>query len=171
MAITLSLTNCKTNNDVVINNTKSIADNIAGLYSGTGKNMPNGILLGTYKGCVTPSGWESNLKTGASFVNISKVNDSIVNITFSGGPFSNDIYSNFKVKQNGNLISFTSKYSSVYFDVNSKFLSISMTTGSYTITNSCLQGLPYYVGEQDFIDLSTYIYITVGHIDFSGTKQ
>ena len=160
------LTNCKINNDVIINSPKSIADDIAGLYSGTGVYMPNGISLGNYSGCVTPSGWESNLKTGASFVNISKVNDSIVNITFSGGPFSNNTFSNIKIKKNGTRINIGSGYS----DVSSKFLSISFSNDSYIITNACLQGLPNYWGWSVLGD-GKYSYQTHGHCDFTGTKQ
>lgn len=145
----------------------SSAVEISGLFSGTGTVMPNGIALGTYSGCITPQGWESNMLKGASFVDITSATDSTINITLSGGPFSLTKYTNIKVVKAAGSISF----SFGHYDVNTRFLSLSILTGSYVNTGSCLQGLPYYYGGALVLSPGNYFYQTIGHIDFTGTKQ
>tara|TARA_R110002033_G_scaffold162910_1_gene199773 strand:+ start:5059 stop:5868 length:810 start_codon:yes stop_codon:yes gene_type:complete len=142
------------------------ADKILGTYSGVGKRMPNGIILGNFSGCITPPNWDSNFITGATIVNISKVNDNTININLTGGPFTSSVYSNINITENNGIINFGfGNYSVV-----SKSLVISANTGSWINTNSCLQGLPYYYGWSALMN-GVYSYQTIGHEDFTGTKQ
>lgn len=168
------LTSCEDNNTDPSNNSDnknniSVSASITGIYSGSGKYMPQGINLGTFEGCVVPPGWEKNLLSGSALVNISIVTDSTVNITLSGGPFSTIKYTNVKATKVANSIDLNSGYIG-YFDLDSKFLNLSISTGSYIKTNACLQGLPYYAGWSVLSD-GNYSYQTIGHIDFAGNKQ
>jgi len=171
---TAILTSCEDNNTDPSNNNDNksnvtVSATIAGTYSGTGKYMPQGIDLGTYKGCVVPVGWEKNLLSGSALVNISIITDSTINITLSGGPFSTIKYSNVKATKVAKTIDLNSGHVG-YYDIDSKFLTLSILTGSYTKTNACLQGLPYYAGWSVLSD-GNYFYQTIGHIDFTGNKQ
>lgn len=149
------------------NTTKqSVADQISGIFYGTGKKMPQGIDLGLFKGCVTPTGWENNFVTGNSSVVVSKVNDNLVNLSFTAS-LNGVIYNNIKVVKNGNILNFGIGS----YDINSKFLTISAMTGSYLSSYACLQGLPYFYGVQTIGTPSIYAYSTIGHIDFTGTKR
>lgn len=145
---------------------KSPAGKIAGVFSGTGKKMPNGIFLGNYQGCVTPAGWDNNFITGNATARITKVDDNTINLTLTGGPFTNNTYSNIPVTESGGSI----VWGSSYYDENSKLLNISYFNGSYISSNACLQGLPYYYG-WSALSNGTYGYQTIGHLDFTGKKQ
>jgi hypothetical protein len=144
----------------------ALADKISGLFSGSGKRMPQGVLLGTYTGCVAPTGWEKNLLSGSSNATITKVSDNMVSITLAGGPFTNNTFTNVTITENASIISFGFGT----YNENSKFLSISAMTGSYISTGACLSGLPYYSGSS-LLNNGSYTYQTIGHVDFTGTKQ
>lgn len=165
-----ALPGCKkdTNSSSGNNDKRSIADQIAGVFNGTGKVLPDGIFLGNYKGCVIPTGWESNFSAGTSNVNITKVSDTLITMSISGGPFSLSTYFNIPITHNGNRINFGFGY----YDTNSRFLSFSRNTADviYTPSPSCLQGMPYYSGGSILND-GNYGYYTHGRADFSGTKQ
>lgn len=150
------------------NTNASAADKISGTFNGTGKILPDNVSLGTYKGCVTPPGWESNFITGTSVVTISKTNDSTITLSLNGSPFPSYTYSNIKVEEVGTRINFGFGY----YDSNSRFLSISRNNASSVFTGNpaCLQGMPYYSGWSVLND-GNYAYSTHGRIDFSGTKQ
>ncbi len=143
------------------------ADKISGPFSGSGKRMQQGLLLGAYTGCITPPGCEANLITGSGNATITKVTDSTINITLSGGPFTNNAFSRVPITENAGTITFA--FGS--YDENSKFLSISANTGTYLSTGACLTGLPYYSGWPSFTSVNVYTYQTIGHTDFTGTKQ
>ncbi|MGN6401167.1 MAG: hypothetical protein ACTHMD_11980 [Flavisolibacter sp.] len=144
------------------------ADKISGVFNGTGKKLPDNVSLGTYKGCVTPPGWENNFITGPSVVTISKSSDSTVTLSLTGSPFPAYTYSDVKVEENGTRISFGFGY----YETSTRLLTISRNNAISVFTGSpaCLQGMPYYSGWSVLND-GNYAYTTHGRIDFSGTKQ
>lgn len=144
----------------------TLAGKILGFFSGNGKRMPQGVSLGTYTGCVTPTGWEKNLLTGPANATVTRLTDTTVSITLADGPFINNTFTNVRITENGSIISF----SVGSYNENSKLLSISANTGTYITTATCLSGLPYYSG-WSALNNGTYTYQTIGHIDFTGTKQ
>lgn len=145
----------------------SPAGKMAGTFNGMGKKMPGGIFLGNFNGCVTPPGWENNFQVGSSSATIAKLTDTTIAISLSGGVLSSTTYSNIRVTENGTMIDFLIGN----YDSYTNLLLLSVKDGgSYITTNACLQGLPYYSG-WSALSNGIYGYTTLGHIDFSGTKQ
>jgi hypothetical protein len=169
--IIISFSGCSKKDSKDDNNSGNIsaADKISGTFNGSGKYMPDKINLGLVKGCNLPVNWESNFKTGAATVNIAKITDSTVKISLTG-IFPQIIYTGVKVKTNGNTVEFGSGY----YDTNSKFLTLSTFTPGYSYISAgagaCLIGLPYLSGWSPLLD-NNYSFQTIGHADFSGTKQ
>jgi hypothetical protein len=156
--------------------TVSLAAQLAGTFSGTGKKILQNINLGKFSGCVAPTGWENNLKTGASGLNISASGDSSVHLVFSGGPFlASDSYT-LPISKSGNSIILSPKFVepgvALNYDINAKSLTVSVNTAStyYVPANSCTLGLPYYFGEQSVPFDGTYVYLSIGHIEYAGSK-
>lgn len=164
-------TNCTPSESEQIDNEpvlKSPADKISGTYTGIGKKMPNGVYLGTYSACITPPNWESNFITGTSIIIVTKSNDNTVNIIISGGVIPTETYSNIAVTESNGNINF--KYG--FYNINSGYFVFSGGTKAtiYGTTNACLQGLPYFTGQEIFVT-GGYYFETEEHIDFNGTKQ
>lgn len=152
--------------DGQMQNTTS-ADKIAGAFKGEGKYMPGQINLGTFEGCVKSTGWESKLKTGTTTTNIVKLTDSTVRIFINGTSFASIILSTVKVKTEGNSVNFPGGY----YDINTKFLTLSSGTDKTFYSPECILGLPYVYGVKVFLTANTYAYQTIDHVEFSGSKQ
>lgn len=155
----------------------SLTDQISGTYSGNGKKIPQAVNLGRFTGCVVPTGWENNLVSGAGSVDISKFGDSSVHLVFSGGPFSASDAYNLNITKSGNSIILPPNYPipgvALSYDINTKNLSVAVNTASsyYVPPSSCTQGLPYYYGAPSIPFDGSYVYLSIGHIEFSGTKN
>ena len=174
LIIIISLFSCS-KNDPVNNsdedndsNNNSPAAIIAGTFSGSGQVLPDNIALGNYKGCVEPQGWKSNFVTGQAQITISKLTDSAISLVMNGGPFKHNSYSDIRVSEKNGKIEFGFGF----YDISSKFLSISRNTAPSVFTGSpaCLQGMPYYSG-WDVLLNGNYVYTTHGRAEFTGYKN
>jgi len=145
----------------------SPAGMMAGLFTGQGQYMPQGINLGSYKGCSAPAGWQDNLKKGNASVQVTKVDDNTIKISLKTGPFPGYVFDKVAVQKSGNTVSFASGA----YDVDSKLLVMSSRTSktSYLTTSACLVGLPYVAG-WDALGTGSYNFQTIDHVDFQGTK-
>ena len=151
----------------------SVADKIAGLYSGTGKYLPGGINLGNTLVCVAPpADYQSKYQSAPATVNITKLTDSSVTITLLTGPFPKDTYTALTVKESGNLIMFGSLGS---YDNNTKALSFSGVAPnfSYSYIKACQIGLPYYYSSGVILypNPDQIAHYTIKRYEFGGTKQ
>lgn len=147
----------------------SVAGQIAGTYTGLGKNLPDNIYLGKFNGCVVPPNWESNFITGQAIAKIIKVTDNTVNVSLSGGPFTYvHTNSGVAVTQIGTNINLPFGN----YNTSTGFLSVSINNAQviFTPSPSCLQGMPYYSGGSILND-GVYQYYTHARLDFTGTKQ
>lgn len=150
----------------------SLSETIAGLYEGNVKNMPQGISLGRYVGCIIPPGWDANFRNGTGTINITAVNDSTVRVHLTGQHIPPLNSTDLLLSDAGGTINLKigSQIEYGFFDKATRYLTITTRTGSYFTNHfSCLIGLPYYIGNDLLMD-GHYNYTTVGHVEFSGIK-
>ena len=155
----------------------TIADQISGSFSGTGKRLAAGINLGTYSGgCIVPSGWQNNTATGTATLDIAKIDSTEIRLTFVGGPFlgSDSYVKNIVKSGNSIILSGSSAFpgEALTYDIDTKLISAAIFPGTsyYVPSPACTTGLPYYYGVLNIVNLE-YTYITLGNIAFAGTKN
>jgi hypothetical protein len=156
----------------------SLADQISGTFTGTGKNMPSAVIIGSsLNGCITPPELNNYLETGTAQLDISKVSDSTVRITFIGGPFtaSESYLENITKSGNSIILRAGLPEEALTYDISTKEISVGVDTPTYfdntlVFSSACQQGLPYYFG---FLIIGTnkIDFESLGYAEFSGTKQ
>jgi len=168
------------------NTKKSAADLIAGIYTGDGKYLPDGVSLGNYTSCIVPPTLESTFKKGTATVNIIKLTDSTVKVIFSGTVFPTTTIAVWGVTLNNSNTEVSLSSGSFLgtllrsgsYDITTKFLTFTNTLGTgddYLIpggsASDCKIGYPYYLGYDFRPSNGNYQYVTIRHLDFTGTKQ
>jgi len=164
-------------NNKTANAAASIADMISGSFSGTGKKTSNEITnISSTSGClVNPPGIDNYISTGSAQLQITKVSDSTIDITFTGGPFTLPETHERRITKSGNLITVVGlPEEELTYDTSTKQITAGMDSGDYfdnvILGAACTQGLPFYYGEQVFGGTQIN-YLTLAYAQFSGAKQ
>lgn len=192
----LFLLSCKKNSADPKNNNGggnnlSIAEKIAGSYTGIGKYLPGNINLGNTIVCIAPTlDYNSLYLDGAATINISKITDSTVKISLLSGPFPLETYDNILLKAVGNNIEFNDSLSVIsrtlgvlariekntgFFDPATNNISFSRVAPNFPISYSisCYSGLPYYTSSSvpdPVSGLMVFSNATIKRYVFSGKK-
>ncbi len=145
---------------------KSVAQTIAGKFTGNGKRMEGGIKLGVTRGCGLPVGWDSHLKSGDAVMNISALTDSTVQVNIVSAKFPQQNYrlavkkSGMNIRMGGNLGT---------YDTNTRFLSF-RSGGS--IQSDCNVSNYYLYSVCMITNLGTECsHTTTPVTEFSGTRE
>ena len=164
---------CTTRDRLIMPNV-SAADKMAGLFNGTGKYLPGGINLGSTLACQSaPMDYQAKYQSGASSVNITKLTDSTVTISFLSGPYPVDKYSPVLIRESGNMISFGNLG---FYDSNTGVLLVSGIAPNFSYSNirACQVGIPFYnslMAPSQYPRPDLVSYFTIKRYEFNGVKQ
>jgi hypothetical protein len=118
-----------------------------------------------------PLDYQSKYQSKQSTVNITKLTDTTVTISFLTGPYPVDKYTPVTVKEVGDMISFGSLG---FYDTNTQVLLVSGVAPNfgYSTLRACQAGIPFYtaviVSPPPGTDLIGYF--TIKRYEFSGSK-
>ena len=148
---------------------KSIAELVAGNYTGDAKYMP---FLSTpldlpsgSTSCYIPE-WASYLKTGTASAAISLIDDSTINLILVGSVYSSGFNKNFILSKNGNIVADATN--SIKFNIDSKLLQLSFQIPNTIKLADCIPVSKYYFARKNST-LRYYCY-AIETWEFSGIK-